>query len=86
MLLEQLAPGTRFRVGRDGDGKEGVLMYCGPGSARVKWGTGGTKTITFTPKGVGAVPITKTINTPAEEENIAPRTEVMVVNSTGESA
>lgn len=80
--LEQIAPGARFRTM---SGKEGVLVYCGVGSARVQWGSGGVKTVTFTRPGIdpktGAAfaPESKTFNTPAAEENIAPRTEVTEV-------
>lgn len=84
MYLEQLAPGTRFKTE---SGKEGVLVYCSPGAARVKWGTGAptTKTAMVRKKGIDPAtgeryaPAPVTFTVPGECENIAPQTEVTVV-------
>lgn len=81
MFLEQLASGTRFQL--PGGRKTGTLLYCGPGTARVKWGDAPiTKTAMVRKKGIDPAtgeryepaPVTFTVT--AEAENIAPRTEV----------
>src|SRR5690242_3607677 len=85
MFLEQLAPGTPFQL--PGGRKKGTLIYCGPGTARVKWGDGTpvTKTAMVRKKGIDPAtgeryaPHEVTFTVPGECENIAPRTEVELV-------
>jgi hypothetical protein len=74
LYLEQIEPGKRFQIA--GGGRIGTLVYCGPGTARVKW-EGSERERSFVPQPKpGEAAKTVTVRSGPVEENIAPRTEV----------